>query len=282
MQLDHILFFTAIASSLLVLWRTSGSMPTWSRTAAALVLLVSAFAWLFLRHFAGVIAALAWVTLLLVPTWAGNRQARRSGLYQRQRRFALSPAVAVLIAANLLAFLAEVFLGGATNPLTLHRLGELDTVLVRFDHQYWRLLTALFLHYGLVHLAFNLFALLILGPGLESYLGALRFSLCYLVSGLGSSLTVVMLTVLRLTPPMQLVGASGCIMGIVGAWAGVLLRQRHLPLARQRLANIGLMMALQFAFDVVTPQVSMAAHLGGLVTGLALGLALAPGNTRGM
>jgi rhomboid protease GluP len=74
----------------------------------------------------------------------------------------------------------------------------------------------------------------------------------------------------------QLVGASGCIMGIVGAWAGFLLRHRHAPHAKQRLANVAMIVAIQTAFDLSTPQVSMAAHLCGLIAGFFLGLILAP------
>jgi len=65
-------------------------------------------------------------------------------------------------------------------------------------------------------------------------------------------------------------------MGIVGAWAGFLLRHRHAPQAKQRLANILLIVVIQTAFDLSTPQVSMAAHLCGLIAGFLLGLALAP------
>jgi rhomboid protease GluP len=98
---------------------------------------------------------------------------------------------------------------------------------------------------------------------------------CYLISGLASGAGVVALTVIGLVQPAQLIGASGSIMGIVGAWAGFLLRHRYAPHARQRLANVGLIVAIQIAFDLSTPQVSMAAHLCGLIAGFFLGLILA-------
>ena len=72
-------------------------------------------------------------------------------------------------------------------------------------------------------------------------------------------------------------------MGVVGALAGWLLRHPHAPTARRRLTNIAIIVAMQTAFDLYTPQVSMTAHLGGLVSGLLLGLLLAggsPGNAR--
>ena len=63
-------------------------------------------------------------------------------------------------------------------------------------------------------------------------------------------------------------------MGIVGAWAGYLLRHRHLPGAPTRLKNIATIVVVQFIFDISTPQVSMSAHLCGLFTGFLLGLAM--------
>jgi rhomboid protease GluP len=84
------------------------------------------------------------------------------------------------------------------------------------------------------------------------------------------------LTLIGLVRPAQLIGASGSIMGIVGAWAGFLMRHRHAPHAKQRLANIVMIVAIQIAFDLSTPQVSMSAHLCGLIAGFFLGLILAP------
>jgi membrane associated rhomboid family serine protease len=201
---------------------------------------------------------------------------RQSPTLDRYRQLGNAPAVLVFIFLNILAFLVELARGGLSDPNVLHRLGALDPESVIIDHEYWRLLTALFLHYGAAHLLFNLFALYVLGPALERTIGSVRFSLCYLISGLGSTSGVIALTLMRLVRPAELVGASGCVMGIVGAWAGFLLRHRHAPRAKERLLNILLIVAIQFAFDISTPQVSMAAHLCGLVTGLLVGLAIAP------
>ena len=188
-------------------------------------------------------------------------------------------AVLFLIVLNIGMFIAEVQLGGSTSSLTLHRLGAMEPWAVRYDGEYWRLLTALFLHYGPLHLVFNLYALLVIGPGLERAIGSIRFGAFYLLSGLGSSIGVLLWRFFDFNRPEQLVGASGCVMGIVGVWAGFLLRNRHQPLAGRRLKNILLIVVIQTVFDLSTPQISMAAHLSGLMTGLALGLLL--GRMRG-
>jgi len=194
----------------------------------------------------------------------------------RRSQLQSAPAVLVLILVNVLVFLFEIYAGGWNDPDVLHRIGAVEADAVVAQGEYWRLFTALFLHAGFLHLGFNLFALYVLGPPLERSIGAIRFLACYLISGLASSAGVVALTEVGLVQVGQLIGASGCILGVVGAWAGLLLRHRHAPFAKQRLANIGLIVAIQIAFDLSTPQISMAAHMCGLVAGFLLGFLLAP------
>ena len=329
MNLNHIFFFLAVVSPLLVLaraWRPGAPYHGW-RLAALIVLAVAAVAWILCPAAAGYIGGFAWLLLLFLPAVGLRKVAQLAaqGDYQaagrlgaglqifhpsaelreqvrlfrqlqsnpalrtnfnwvpanypmaasaRRNQFQDAPAVLTLIAINVLVFLFEISAGDWNDPEVLHRIGALEPYAV-VKGEYWRLLTALFLHGGFLHLGFNLFALYVLGPPLERAIGTMRFAACYLLSGLGSSLGVVTLTTLGFVQATQVIGASGCIMGVVGAWAGFLLRHRHAPLAKQRLANIGLIVAIQIAFDLSTPQVSMAAHMCGLVTGFFLGLILA-------
>ncbi len=186
-----------------------------------------------------------------------------------------APAVWALILLNVAMFGVEVLMGGATNTRTLHLLGALEPEAVVYGHEYWRLLTALFLHYGPLHILFNLYALYLLGPDLERLIGSLKFVVSYLISGLGSSAGVVLLHIMKWTQADQLVGASGCVMGVIGVSAGLLLRHRRTPLAGRRLRNIILIVALQTAFDLSSPQVSLSAHLSGFLTGVLVGVVLA-------
>lgn len=204
-------------------------------------------------------------TNLAVP---GTRQAHRP------------IAVWIFILLNLAMFGAEMLRGGATNGLTLHRLGALEPTAVIVHHQYWRLLTALFLHYGVLHILFNLYALYLLGPVLEQMIGSVRFAIGYLLSGLGSSAGVVFLSILHLTRADQLVGASGCVMGVIGISAGLLLRHRQTPLAGRRLKEILGIVAFQTIFDLSTPQVSLAAHLSGFISGVLIGMVFAERRAR--
>jgi len=210
---------------------------------------------------------------------AGDEIETENAPQDQPGRLRNAPVVVIFILLNIAAFCIELWRGALTNPITLHRLGALDFFAVISKGEFWRLFTALFLHYNLLHLVFNLFALYVLGPPLERTIGAVRFAACYLIAGVGSTGGVVLLTLLKIVRPAELVGASGCIMGIVGAWAGFLLRHRHAWQAKQRLLNILLIIAIQILFDISTPQVSTSAHLCGLVTGFVIGLAVAPKKT---
>jgi membrane associated rhomboid family serine protease len=203
----------------------------------------------------------------------------RPSMFGRTRT-GVTTVVAILLVLNLAMFVAQTALGGSTNPLTLHRLGALEPWSVLAKGEYWRLLTALFLHYGAAHLVVNMFALYFFGPTLEEALGSLRFAACYLLSGVGSCVEIATLWHFRLLELNQLVGASAAVMGIVGAWAGSLIRDRHVPHHRRTLRSILIIIVVQVVYDALTPHVSMAAHLTGLATGFLLGLLLAPRPNR--
>ena len=210
---------------------------------------------------------------------AGDEITTENAPQDRHGQLRNAPVVAIFILLNIAVFCIELWRGALTNPVTLHRLGALDFFAVINKGEFWRLFTALFLHYSLLHLAFNLFALYVLGPPLERTIGAVRFAACYLIAGVGSTGGVVALTLLKIVRPAELVGASGCVMGIVGAWAGFLVRHRHVWQAKQRLLNILLIITIQILFDISTPQVSTSAHLCGLVTGFVIGLVVAQKRT---
>lgn len=132
----------------------------------------------------------------------------------------------------------------------------------------WRMLTAAFLHAGIVHLGFNMVALWFTGPFLEQALGRARFLALYLVSALGGSVAVLLLT------PVQnwtggVVGASGAVFGLFGAVAVVLVRLKRRN--TQILGVIGINLVITF----LVPNISWQGHLGGLVTGAAIAAVLA-------
>lgn len=137
---------------------------------------------------------------------------------------------------------------------------------------YYRLVTSMFLHYGLVHLLLNMWALWVLGRDLEYVLGPFRFIALYLLAGLGGSVAVYYFGQQNgLTA-----GASGAIFGLFGAIFVVLKR-----LGRDTSAVVPVLV-LNLVITFAIPGISIAGHLGGLVWGavVAFGLAYAPKERR--
>jgi rhomboid protease GluP len=178
-----------------------------------------------------------------------------------------------LIVLNAAGFAAELIAGGSESTRALYRLGALWPDSVLDDGEWWRLGAALFLHVGPVHLALNMLALVVVGPWLERAIGHWRFALLYLGSGLGSMAAVLVLMRAGGVAPGLLVGASGAILGLVGAEVALLVRGwrgRKSRLAARRLLAMMVIIALQIVFDLTTPQVSFAAHASGFVVGACL------------
>jgi membrane associated rhomboid family serine protease len=132
------------------------------------------------------------------------------------------------------------------------------------EGEWWRLLTAAFLHYGPIHLAMNMLALLWIGRPLEDALGPLRYAMLYVVSGLAGSAGALLLS-----PDKAVVGASGAIFGILGA-AIVLERQQTYVLGGSAIT----LLVVNLAFTFAVPGISIGGHLGGLAGGALVVLAL--------
>jgi rhomboid protease GluP len=137
---------------------------------------------------------------------------------------------------------------------------------------WWRLLTSLFLHAGILHLAFNMWALASFGPVVERLYGSVSYALLYFVAGVAGSLASI-----SLNPAINSVGASGAIFGLLGALIAAQLRSAASfppsvlrPLRRSSLIFTGYALLA----GLLSTGVDNAAHLGGVVTGFLLGLLL--------
>ncbi|HPF15226.1 MAG: rhomboid family intramembrane serine protease [Planctomycetes bacterium] len=181
----------------------------------------------------------------------------------------------ILIAINVVMFGVEASLGGTTSMEALYRLGAVFPALVQ-EGAWWRLLAANFLHFGFLHLFFNMLALWFLGPFLERALGSKRFLLTYLGAGVGAMAIVCFAW--DSSDPIQLtVGASGCVMGVIGGTAALMWRgwrRERASVARQRLRVLVSIVLGQTVLDALIPQVSMTAHLAGVGIGFAIALLL--------
>ena len=126
------------------------------------------------------------------------------------------------------------------------------------EGEWWRLLTAAFLHYGPVHLAMNMIALWLFGPALEQALGAARFLLLYLAAGLAGSAGALVAT-----PDAATVGASGAIYGLFGAIL-VLERQGTYVFG----GSVIPLLVVNFALTLFIPGISKGGHIGGFIGGV--------------
>jgi membrane associated rhomboid family serine protease len=172
----------------------------------------------------------------------------------------------ILIGVNVAVFLAELAYGGdlyGTGNEIYYRGALYGPAVAAGD--WWRLLTAAFLHAGPFHLGLNMLALWWLGAGLETRIGRGRFLLLYVVSGLAGSAGALLLS-----PTTPTVGASGAIFGIMGA-ALVLERQGTPIFAGSVVGLLVVNLAITFAFR---GSISVGGHLGGLIGGALCTLAL--------
>lgn len=188
--------------------------------------------------------------------------AKRKVQTARRRAGSLAaPATVTLVAINVLVYLITVFQGaGIGRPGgSLFENGALMGLLVG-DGEWWRLVTAMFLHASVLHIAFNMFALYWLGTVVEEALGTGRFLLVYFASGLAGSAGALVFS----SPVAVTVGASGAIFGIMGALL-VLEYMTTGSFAGQAMGLIVINMVITFTI----PNISVGGHLGGLIGGIA-------------
>ncbi|MEV6928389.1 rhomboid family intramembrane serine protease [Dactylosporangium sp. NPDC051485] len=170
---------------------------------------------------------------------------------------------------------------GGSNPLT--EWGALTPYLATRTHvrvagntfadgDWYQLFTSMFLHYGLLHLGLNMWALWVLGRPLETALGRLRFLALYLLSGIGGGIAVLLLG----APNGATAGASGAVFGLFAALIVVLRRMKA------SIAGILPVLVLNLIFSFSISGVSWQGHIGGLITGgiVAFGFAYAPRERR--
>jgi len=175
-----------------------------------------------------------------------------------------------LIAINVVMFVLETVSSGVQSELVLRSPAVANGDL-------YRLLTSAFMHYGLTHLLFNMYALFIVGPPLEVWLGRLRFGALYALSALGGSVLVYLVSPLNAATA----GASGAVFGLFGA-SFVVGKRLNLDV-RWVVGLIVINLAFTFVIPLMGGQnISWQGHIGGLVTGalVAAAYAYAPRERR--
>jgi len=192
------------------------------------------------------------------------------GAFRRTAISADAPVVTyAIIALCVVVFIAEVGTGllSAGGGAVLQQLAYAPQLT---GIQPWRVVTALFTHRSLLHLAFNMFSLFILGRQVEPMIGRTRFVLLFLLSGVGGSVGVLLLL-----PDSAVVGASGAIFGLFGAYFVI---ARHLG---SNATQLVIVIAINLGIGFVIPGIAWQAHVGGLIVGALVGLVYVRTRRRG-
>jgi membrane associated rhomboid family serine protease len=221
------------------------------------------------------------------------RDARKTAAVPRRRfqvRFFLGRPGSItttLLITNIVVFLLEVAVSrgaglfngpadqdlyrlGAMYPPAIAGVGHIvgsNTVIGHFSPQYWRLITPMFLHANLIHIAFNMYALYLFGYMVEGSFGKARFIAIYFVAGFLASVTSYTFS----DPGALGVGASGAIFGLLGAWVAYNYRRRGSPMASAQLRWAGFLIAINLFLGFSIGSIDNYAHIGGLITGAVAG-----------
>jgi membrane associated rhomboid family serine protease len=174
------------------------------------------------------------------------------------------------VSMGIIAFTAVIYLIGALSPEAER---WLFVNLAQFNvligaGEWWRIFSAALLHASVMHILFNMYALYLFGPRLEQQVGSPAFAALYLASaGAGGAAAYVLLGTTSTTP---LVGASGAIFGLFGAWIFVAWKMRNTPGGRSMFTNLMVLLGINLALPLFIPNIAWEAHMGGLAAGFAI------------
>lgn len=177
-------------------------------------------------------------------------------------------ATIAFAAINIIVFFAMEYLGDTEDTAFMMGMGAVFPEYILKDREYWRLLTATFMHFGFEHLLNNMLILLCAGPILEKAMGHVRFFVLYLFAGVGGS-TLSYLQMVKSGDYAVSAGASGAIFGIIGALLWIVIRHkgRYETLTGRGLA---FMIVISLYYGVSTGGIDNWGHIGGLFMGFLL------------
>ncbi len=270
MDINYILFLIAVLNligDLYSILKFRSRLPRWILILNLVSLAACAVAWITLPDRSGFIG----LGVLVAYICSIKLSARSRGSGPRLA----APATKMLIALNVSAFGVQVMYDATDNARGFVALGALYGPLLE-QGQWWRLLTAQFLHWGVLHLFFNMMGLWFLGPAVENLFGITRYVVAYITSGVGGMVIALVLTHLFYPGDASLMlGASASVLGMVGLQGAIALkdlRRSGSLVAKAQLTAMTQIVVLQAVFDFMVPEVSSTAHLGGAAVGFLLGM----------
>jgi membrane associated rhomboid family serine protease len=200
---------------------------------------------------------------------AASEQQFLQALFTRSNPFTM-----IFIGINVGVFVLMCLAGGfavtSVDPLVLLGFGAKQNNLIAEHHEYWRLITSIFIHIGIIHLLLNNYALWIIGQEIERIYGSARFVILYLATGIVGSVGSYVFN-----PQATSAGASGAIFGLFGIMAAFAFRYRkEIPefLSREIKRRVIPIILINLIFGFSVRIVDNSAHIGGLLSGIALAL----------
>ncbi len=178
------------------------------------------------------------------------------------------PLTAVMVSVNILIFFIVDFTGGSENTAHMLECGAAYTPLILEEGEWYRLFTAMFLHFGMAHLANNMLVLFVLGGRLERTVGRIRFLLIYLLGGFAGNVLSLILDIGRYESAVS-AGASGAVFAVTGALVYVVLLHRG-RVEDLSVRQILIMAVLSLYMGFTGTGVDNAAHVGGLLGGFLI------------
>ena len=181
-----------------------------------------------------------------------------------------APVNHTIILLNILVFLLVEFTGSWEDVNHMLKWGAAGTLDIMQQHEYYRLFTAMFLHFGIQHLGNNMLVLLFIGDCLERNLGKIRYGLLYLLGGAGANL-LSLFHELYSKEYVVSAGASGAVFAVIGGLLYIVIRNKgHIENFSSR--QLLILAFLSLYHGLTSTGVNNIAHLGGLLCGFLLGI----------
>lgn len=186
---------------------------------------------------------------------------RREKLINQYKK---SPVTFTFLGIIIVYFIIMTLNGGTTDATNLVRFGALYPPFVLEFKEYYRLVTSIFIHIGLMHLFFNSYALYIFGTQIERVMGSMKYLLFFLLAGIGGNVVTYIFNFNSISA-----GASGSLFGILGAFVYLIRHHKDMITAAGRKSILQLL-GINLIITLINPSISITAHFGGLIIGYFL------------